>query len=67
LHSPGDAAYSDAIVADRTQDPGNVSSVAVIIVRIASVVDCVNSMDVVNDSVVIIINTIALDFAGIGP
>ena len=66
-HSWGDASYADAIVGNRTDRAGDVRAVAIAVERQVVVVDKVPAMDVVNEPVAVIINTVAGDFAGIGP
>ena len=59
--------YTNLIVAHRTDDPGHMRSMTMVIHRIGIVIAKVPAMDVIDKPVEIVINTVAGNFAGVGP
>src|SRR5262249_24208377 len=64
---PIDAGDADAVVADRPDGAGHVGAVAVVVHGVAVVVHEVVAVDVIDVAVVVVVDAVAGDFAGVGP
>src|SRR5262249_29703084 len=67
LHVPVDAGHADAVVPLGADDPGDVRAVAVVVVGIVVVGNEVPAVDVVDEPVVVVVDSVAGDFAGLRP
>ena len=67
LDFPTNAGDAFAVVADGADDAGDVSAVAVIIGTIAGVVNGIEAVNVINDSVPIVVDAVAGNFGSVGP
>ena len=64
---PVHADHAGAVVAGAGDGPGNVSAVAVVVHRVAVVVDEVVSVDVVDEPVAVVVDSVSGNLAGVGP
>ena len=67
LHPPRDPRDPLAVVADGAHRPGDMGAVAVVIRRVATAGDGVESVDVVDDPVPIVIHAVPGDLIGVAP
>ena len=65
--APGEARDADAVVAARGDDARDVRAVAVVVRRVAVVVDEVCAVDVVDEAVAVVVDAVARHLARVGP
>ena len=67
LHVPRHPGDPESVVAHRSHGPGGMGPVAVVVHRVAVVVREVPAVHVVDETVAVVVDTVARDLAGIGP
>ena len=60
LHGPVDAHHTDAVVAHRSDDPGDVRSVQIRVHRIGIAVDGIDAVAIVDETIAVVVDTVGV-------